>query len=126
MSAGTGLTAVLWLLAILALIPVSLWLLKRTPLGGAGQGSGLKAVGVLPLSQSQRIVTIEVGHGEERRWLVLGVTPQAISTLHVLSTPPAGPLADSPEPATLPPFAQALRKLTQGAQRRAAPRGDAE
>jgi flagellar protein FliO/FliZ len=32
---------------------------------------------VLPLSPNQRLVTVEVGQGETRRWLVLGVTPRA-------------------------------------------------
>jgi flagellar protein FliO/FliZ len=109
MGAGTGVSAVLWLLAVLALIPLSLWVLKRTPLGGTGQGMGLKTVGVLPLSQNQRIVTVEVGQGEDRCWLVLGVTPQQISTLHVLGSPPVPP--ETVAASTDSPFAQALRKL---------------
>ena len=40
---------------------------------------------MLPLSTSQRIVTVEVGSGDERRWLVLGVTPPAITTLHTMA-----------------------------------------
>ena len=39
----------------------------------------MKTVAMLPLSTSQRIVTIEVGSGDERRWLVLGVTPNSIT-----------------------------------------------
>ena len=65
----------LWFCAIVALIPVTLWFLKRTPLGGAGGAGVMKSVAVLPLSTSQRIVTVEIGSGDERRWLVLGVTP---------------------------------------------------
>jgi len=48
-------TALLWFVAILILIPVSLWLLKRTPMGGAGSGSLLRSVAVLrcrPISAS--------------------------------------------------------------------------
>lgn len=71
---------------VVALIPAVLWLLKRTPLGGAVQGGvPMKVLGVLPLSSSQRVVTVEVGAGDERRWLVLGVTPTSINTLHTLS-----------------------------------------
>ena len=40
---------------------------------------------MLPLSTSQRIVTVEIGSGDERRWLVLGVTPTAITTLHTMA-----------------------------------------
>ena len=69
---------------VIALIPAALWLLRRTPLGGAAQGQALRSVAVLPLSATQRIVTVEVGRGADRRWLVLGVTAQGITTLHSL------------------------------------------
>jgi flagellar protein FliO/FliZ len=92
---------------ILALIPAALWLLKRTPLGGAGSGNGLRVVAALPLAPNQRIVTVEVGQGDDRRWLVLGVTPAGIHTLH--SMPPQ---ADLPTVTTtpLPMFAQLLQR----------------
>ncbi len=84
-------TPLLWFGAIVVLIPLALWLLKRTPLGG-GAGSGpLRHVAVLPLSASQRLAIVEVGSGAARRWLVLGVSPQAISTLHTME-----PQADLP------------------------------
>ncbi len=70
---------------VVAMIPVALWLLKRTPIGGAGAGRGLRSVGVLALSGTQRIVTVEVGTGVDRRWLVLGVTPAGINTLHTMA-----------------------------------------
>ena len=85
MSVSGGLNSLIWFIAIIAMIPVALWLLKRSPMmAGAGQGV-LKSVAALPLSQNQRIVTVEVGSGEERRWLVLGVTPQSITTLHTMA-----------------------------------------
>jgi flagellar protein FliO/FliZ len=70
---------------VIALIPLALWLLKRTPIGGAAQGKSMRTVGVLPLSASQRVVTVEVGEGTERRWLVLGVTAQSITALHTMA-----------------------------------------
>lgn len=73
------------LVFVVGLIPLALWLVRRTPMGGAGSARGGRTVGVLPLSSSQRVVTVEVGQGSERRWLVLGVTPSAISTLHVMA-----------------------------------------
>lgn len=94
------------LLFVLALIPLALWLLRRTPVGGAGQGQSGRTVGVLPLSNSQRVVTIEVGTGEERRWLVLGVTPAAISTLHVMA-----PQGDAPAPAQAVAFGEMIGRL---------------
>ena len=79
-----GLSSLVWFIAIVAMIPVALWLLKRTPMGGgAGQGM-LRSVAALPLSTNQRIVTVEVGQGDARRWLVLGVTAQSITTLHTM------------------------------------------
>ncbi len=81
---GLSLGSLLSFALVVALIPVALWLLRRTPLGGAAQGQGLRSVAVLPLSATQRIVTVEVGRGEDRRWLVLGVTAQGITTLHSL------------------------------------------
>jgi flagellar protein FliO/FliZ len=78
-------------------------------------------VAVLPLSQNQRLVTVEVGHGDERRWLVLGITAQQITCVHTmapqddapLGTPAAGPQA---------PFAQLLSRFKPGAG--AAAQGD--
>jgi flagellar protein FliO/FliZ len=89
------LTPLLWFVLVVALIPAALWLLKRSPIGGAAQGQGLRWVATLPLSNTQRVMTVEVGRGDERRWLVLGVTPQSISLLHAMTpegdpaTPPA-------------------------------------
>lgn len=97
----------LWLLFILALIPVALWLLKRSPVGGGGSGLAGRSVGVLPLSGTHRIVTLEVGSGEDRRWLVLGVTPSAIQTLHVMP-----PQAEAPAGgAAAPAFGDMLARL---------------
>ena len=89
-------TSLLWFVAILAMIPAALWLLKRTPVGGAGSSALMKNIAVLPLSANQRIVTVEVGAGESRQWLVLGVTPASITTLHTMApvdgaVPPAAP-----------------------------------
>ena len=83
--ASTGITSVLWFIAIIAMIPAALWLLKRTPMGGASANGVMRSVAALPLSASQRIVTVEVGLGPERRWLVLGVTAQSITTLHTMA-----------------------------------------
>ncbi len=99
----------LWFAAVAALIPLALWLLKRTPVGGISAHGVLRSVAVLPLSPQQRIVTVEVGQGSERRWLVLGVTPQNITALHEMA----------PQSVALPvaaahgasPFTQVLSRL---------------
>jgi flagellar protein FliO/FliZ len=89
------LTPLLSFALVVALIPLALWLLRRTPMGGAARGQALRSVAVLPLSTSQRIVTVEVGTGADRRWLVLGVTAQSIQTLHVM--PPQEAPATRPD-----------------------------
>lgn len=94
METGPGLSSLFWFAVVVAAIPLALWLLKRTPLGaGAAQGAArpVKNIAVLPLSASQRIVTVEVGQGAERRWLVLGVTAQNITTLHSLAPQDSNP-----------------------------------
>jgi flagellar protein FliO/FliZ len=107
-------TSLLWFGAIIALIPLTLWLLKRTPLGaGSGKAGTPRTVAVLPLSAQQKLVTVEVGQGEERLWLVLGVSPQGIRTLHTMSA--QGEAADGttpPPPAAT--FAQLLTRLRGG------------
>jgi flagellar protein FliO/FliZ len=108
MSYGSAFTSLLWFIAILALIPVALWLFKRTPAGGGAAHGLLRTVSVLPLSPSQRLVTVEVGRGETRRWLVLGVTGQQITTLHEMA--PLDEAAALPPQATAP-FAQLLSRL---------------
>ena len=105
---SNGLTSLLWFIAIIVMIPAALWLLKRTPMGGAASNGVMRSVAALPLSASQRIVTIEVGQGEARRWLVLGVTAHTITTLHTLA-----PQDEVTTSAPLPAFAQLLGKLRQ-------------
>jgi len=94
---------------ILVLIPAALWLLKRSPmgrLGGAGNGP-MRVVAALPLSPSQRLLTVEVGSGDERRWLVLGISPAGIQALHTMAPQADVPAAATP---TLPGFAQLLQR----------------
>jgi len=110
---SNGVSAILWFVAIVAMIPVALWLLKRTPMGGAPSHGVMRHVAVLPLSASQRLVTVEVGQGESRRWLVLGVTPSSITTLHTMA-PQADAVAGVPA-AAAPGFAQLLDRLRKGA-----------
>jgi flagellar protein FliO/FliZ len=102
-------TPLLWFGAIVALIPLALWLLKRTPLGQGAASGPLRHVAALPLSAAQRVAIVEVGSGAERRWLVLGVSGQSITTLHTMA----------PQDAPVPPaadagFAQLLSRLKRG------------
>lgn len=108
-------TPLLWFGAVIALIPLALWLLKRTPLGGGVAHGPLRHVAALPLSATQRVAIVEVGRGAGRRWLVLGVSAQAINTLHTMAPqdpPAAEPGAACEQGAT---FAQLLTRLKGGA-----------
>ena len=111
--ASSNFTSLLWFVAIIAMIPVALWLLKRTPMGGAGMGPAgtPRTVAVMPMSAQSKLVTIEVGQGEERLWLVLGVSPQGIRTLHTMSAQTAPAPVQTPPPAAA--FAQLLGRLKQ-------------
>jgi flagellar protein FliO/FliZ len=105
-------TGLLWFVVVLALIPLALRLLKRSGVAGLRPGAqpGLaRVVGSIGIGAQQRVVTVEVGEGEGRRWLVLGVTPQQVNTLHTLEQPPALVLPD----AAPMPFAQALKAQLQ-------------
>ena len=113
MTSGQGLSALFWFIAVLALVPLVLWLVKRSPIGARLSSGPMRNVAVLPLSASQRVVTIEVGKGDEKRWLVLGVTPGSINMLYTLS-----PDEEVHAPIALPTaasgFAQVLERMKNG------------
>lgn len=77
----SSLTPLLAFVAVVALIPAALWLLRRSGYAGAGPQGLMRTVGSLSLSPSQRVVVVELGQGESARWLVLGVTGERISRL---------------------------------------------
>jgi flagellar protein FliO/FliZ len=109
---STGLSSLLWFIAIIGMIPLALWLLKRTPMGGNASHGLMRSIAVLPISTSQRLLAVEVGHGDERRWLVLGVTAQNITTLHSMA--PQDDAVSTPTHVVPPlPFAQLLARLRQ-------------
>jgi flagellar protein FliO/FliZ len=111
---SSALSSLLWFAFVVGLIPLALWLLKRSRLVPLASSGPMRSVASLPIAPGQRLVTVEVGSGEERRWLVLGVTAQSITTLH--SMPPQAELPPPPPP---PSFEQMLATLRG---RRPAPR----
>ena len=106
---SSAITSLLAFAAIVALIPLALWLLKRTPIGGGAAHGVMRTVAMLPISANQRLLTVEVGTGDDRKWLVLGVSNAGIQTLHTMA-PQA--LPDAPLPGG--PFAQLLAKHLPG------------
>jgi flagellar protein FliO/FliZ len=112
---NSALTPLLWFFGVVALIPLLLWLVRRSPVGNSLSNGPVRQVGVMPLSASQRLVTVEVGQGEERLWLVLGVTPDRIATLHTMAPLSAPPAAAAGSATPQNTFSQLLQRLQGGA-----------
>jgi flagellar protein FliO/FliZ len=78
------------------------WLLQRyrRHLPGAALRAGphLQVLGGVALGPQQRVVTLQVGQGEQAVCLVLGVSPGSVTALHQMPLPAAQPTADSPPP----------------------------
>jgi len=69
------------LLLVLAAIVAVGWLLKRMNVAQQGTGNLLKVVGSVALGQRERAVLVEI----DNTWLVIGVGPGQIRTLHTLA-----------------------------------------
>ncbi len=113
---STGLT-VLWFLGVVALIPLTLWMLKRSGLAAGamgGQAGLMKPVSQLNIGPGQRLVTVEVGTGDERKWLVLGVTAQSINALHTMPPQADLPAQSGELQALVPASFSALLKRAAG------------
>ncbi|RSF06127.1 flagellar biosynthetic protein FliO [Achromobacter aegrifaciens] len=95
------------LILVVAAILAAAWLARRAGRTQRGGGNLLRQVASLPVGPRQSIVVVEV----ENTWLVVGVGPNQLNTLHTL---PAGQL---PEASTLPAAAFAA-KLGQALKRR--------
>ena len=80
------------------------WLVKRLQqrhgVGAAVAGTASRVLSTVAVGPQQRVVTVEVGPENARTWLVLGVTAQQVSCLHVL--PVAGKAAEDARGASLP------------------------
>ncbi|MEW6354382.1 MAG: flagellar biosynthetic protein FliO [Pseudomonadota bacterium] len=75
----------LGLLAVLAAIVATAWVVRRfMHVPGAAHGA-LKIVGGLPLGARERIVLVQAGETQ----LLVGVAPGRVQTLHVLTQPVA-------------------------------------
>jgi len=86
------------LLLVLAAIFVIAWLLRRMRIVGSRVGGAIDVLANVQLGQKERAVLLKVGSTQ----ILLGVTPNQVNTLHVLTepleikpsagpTPPAGP-----------------------------------
>lgn len=100
------------LLAVVAVILLCSWLLRRIGPARHWQGQSLQVVGSTLLGPRERVVIVEV----QGTWLVLGVTASQISQLHALPAPPEVPTPPAPPGAAgvAERFADALRQRLQG------------
>lgn len=106
-STGTYVQAALALAFIVSLLAGTTWLARKVS-GGKGFGqSGLKIVGGVALGPRERIVLLEIGN----EWLVIGIVPGQIRTLHRLEkgSLPNGPLTTP----TDKPFTQWLSTIAE-------------
>lgn len=98
-----ALVAVVLFMAAMAALP---WLVRklqqRQSAGAVGSVGSAKVLSAVAVGPHQRVVTVEVGPEGARTCLVLGVTAQQISCLHVLPANPGG-------------FAHALQRETRSA-----------
>jgi len=69
----------------MALLPWAVRRLQQRQSSGAlAAGVASRVVSAVAVGPQQRVVTVEVGPENARTWLVLGVTAQQVSCLHVL------------------------------------------
>ncbi len=79
-SSGSIVQIIFSLLLVLAAIVLVAWLLKRVHRTQLGSGNLLKILGSVAIGQRERIVLVQV----KDTWLVVGVGPGQIRTLHTL------------------------------------------
>ena len=80
-STATYIQTLLALLLIVGLLGATAWLARKISGGkGFGQG-GMRVIGGVALGPKERIVLLEVGE----QWLVVGIVPGQIRTLHTLA-----------------------------------------
>ena len=80
-STGGMIKITLSLLLVLAAIVAVAWLLKRMNVAQQGRGNLLKVISSVAVGQRERIVLIEINE----TWLLVGVGPGQIRTLHTLA-----------------------------------------
>lgn len=104
-SAGMMLQTVLGLALVLGLLFLAAYVLRRLN-GGHGFGSNgpLRVVGGLMISTRERIIVVEVGD----TWLVIGVGPGQMRTLHTMQKGEISPVSAGEKP-----FGQWLKQMVE-------------
>ncbi|WP_246590101.1 flagellar biosynthetic protein FliO [Marinobacterium ramblicola] len=114
--AGAVFELVLGLVAVIALILLLAWVVKRINVL-PGQRSGMQVVAVLPLGQRERAVLVQVGEQQ----LLLGVGASQVTLLERFDTPVIEP-GRAPEGA----FAKRLQDVMRQRGSIAAPRSESD
>lgn len=105
------------LLLVVLLIVGACLLLRRLGSFSPGRaGRALQVIDTQSLGGKERVTIVEV----DGQWLVLGVSPQGVTTLHTLDRPATPPAAPAPESQGMP-FAQALKQAARQSLKRATP-----
>jgi flagellar protein FliO/FliZ len=100
------------LLVIMVVMALVLQRFKRHIPGAATHGGPkLQVLSQLSLGPQQRVVTVQVGQGDDAVCLVLGVAAGSVQALHQMPLPPVA--VDPSEPAAPNGFAARLAQLTQ-------------
>jgi len=102
---GALLQAFLGLLLVLALIAAIAFFVRRLPKSRAFAQGAMKIVGGIAVGPRERVVLLEVGDS----WVLIGIAPGQMRTLHTLPKGEIGTLTD----ASQPPFAQWLRHFVE-------------
>jgi flagellar protein FliO/FliZ len=108
-SSGNYLQAALALLLIIGLLMATAWLARKVSGGkGFGQG-GMKVIGGVALGPREKLVLVEVGD----TWLVIGLVPGQIRTLHQLPKGSDFDLSQAAQDNADAPFKQWLKTVTE-------------
>lgn len=108
-STGSYLQAALALALIVGLLMGAAWLARKLSGGKVfGQG-GMKIIGGVALGPRERLVLVEVGD----TWLVIGIVPGQIRTLHQLPKGKEPDLSDGTAGSTDAPFKQWLKAVSE-------------
>ena len=103
---GTVLQAFLGLALIVALLVGLAWFARKLTGGQIFGQTGMRMIGGIALGPRERLVLVEVGDS----WLVIGIVPGQIRTLHTL---PKGATPEQTGPGSEKSFAQWLKQMTE-------------
>ena len=102
------------MLLVLGLILLCAWLARRFGLQRLGGGRLVRVVSSAALGTRERVVVVEVAG----TWLVLGVTPSQVNTLHTMPATTVADGADEPRDPLRNMFALFSGKLREAASAR--------